>query len=59
MTFFILTVKNYCVIIFKILGDFMKNNSKAQIMMIISMVIFGTIGIFIRNIPLSSGEISL
>jgi RarD protein len=34
----------------------MKN---ARIMLIISMTIFGTIGLFVRNIPLASGEIAL
>lgn len=32
---------------------------KARLMLIISMVIFGTIGLFVRYIPLSSGEIAL
>lgn len=31
----------------------------ARAMMIISMVIFGTIGVFVRNIPVSSGELAL
>ena len=34
----------------------MKN---AKTMLIISMAIFGTIGLFVRNIPLASGEIAL
>lgn len=34
----------------------MKN---AKTMLIISMTIFGTIGLFVRNIPLASGEIAL
>lgn len=37
----------------------MKNDKISQMFMIISMVIFGTIGIFIRFINLSSGEIAL
>ena len=32
---------------------------KARLMLITSMVIFGTIGLFVRYIPLSSGEIAL
>lgn len=32
---------------------------KAKLQMITSMIIFGTIGIVVRNIPLSSGEIAL
>ncbi len=39
-----------------------KNTSKkqsAQVQMIVAMVIFGTIGVFVRNISLSSGEIAL
>ena len=32
---------------------------KARLMLIVSMVIFGTIGLFVRYIPLSSGEIAL
>lgn len=34
----------------------MKN---ARVMLIVSMVIFGTIGLFVRNVPLASGEIAL
>lgn len=37
----------------------MKKVASARIMMIISMTVFGTIGIFVRNIPLSSSEIAL
>lgn len=36
-----------------------KSSKKAQRMLILSMIIFGTIGLFVRNIPLSSGEIAL
>lgn len=39
-----------------------KNTSKmqnAKVQMIVAMVIFGTIGVFVRNISLSSGEIAL
>ena len=28
-------------------------------MMLMSMAIFGTIGLFVRNIPVSSGELAL
>ena len=37
----------------------MRKQNKSQLLMIVSMVIFGTIGIFIRNISLSSGELAL
>ena len=37
----------------------MKENVSAKIMQITSMLIFGTIGLFVRAIPLSSGEIAL
>lgn len=37
----------------------MKKTANARIMLIISMVVFGTIGLFVRNIPLPSGEIAL
>lgn len=30
-----------------------------RLMMIFSMVIFGTLGVFVRNIPVSSGELAL
>ncbi len=33
--------------------------SKAHIQLILSMIIFGTLGIFVRNIPVSSGELAL
>ena len=36
----------------------MKNENKAKLFIIISMVILGTIGIFRRYIPLSSGIIA-
>lgn len=32
---------------------------KARLMLISSMAIFGTIGAFVRNIPVSSGELAL
>lgn len=32
---------------------------KARLMLIVSMIIFGTIGLFVRYIPLASGEIAL
>lgn len=37
----------------------MKKNSNAKLMLSISMAIFGTLGVFTRNIPLSSGELAL
>ncbi len=32
---------------------------KARLMLIISMIVFGTLGPFVRNIPVSSGELAL
>lgn len=40
-------------------GDYMKTQKKSELLLIISMFVFGTIGLFIKNIPLSSGEIAL
>ncbi len=37
----------------------MKTNSVPRLMMIASMVIFGTLGLFVRNISVSSGELAL
>lgn len=37
----------------------MKETNKARWMLIVSMVIFGTLGLFVRNIPVSSGELAL
>ena len=37
----------------------MKTQKKSELLLIISMFVFGTIGLFIKNIPLSSGEIAL
>ncbi len=37
----------------------MNRMNSARLMLIISMAIFGTIGVFVRNIPLASGEIAL
>ena len=37
----------------------MKNDSIAKVMLSVSMVIFGTLGLFTRNISLSSGELAL
>ena len=37
----------------------MKNNWKSRLMMILSMAIFGTLGPFVRHIPVSSGELAL
>ncbi len=36
-----------------------KNNKKARIMVILSMLIFGTIGVLVKNIPLPSSVIAL
>lgn len=35
------------------------NISKARLQLIVSMAIFGTLAIFVRNIPVSSGELAL
>ena len=37
----------------------MKSENRSRHMLIISMTIFGTIGLFVRNIPLASAEIAL
>nr|MBQ8251774.1 EamA family transporter [Lachnospiraceae bacterium] len=37
----------------------MKESTNAKLMLIISMTVFGTIGLFVRNIPVSSGELAL
>ena len=37
----------------------MKSENRSRLMLIISMTIFGTIGLFVRNIPLASAEIAL
>ena len=37
----------------------MKSENRSHLMLIISMTIFGTIGLFVRNIPLASAEIAL
>ena len=37
----------------------MKSENRARLMLIVSMTIFGTIGLFVRNIPLASAEIAL
>lgn len=37
----------------------MKKIMNPRLMLIISMTIFGTIGVFVRNIPVSSGELAL
>ncbi len=37
----------------------MKTSNRARWMMIGSMTVFGTIGLFVRNIPVSSGELAL
>ncbi|MBO5256334.1 MAG: EamA family transporter [Clostridia bacterium] len=37
----------------------MKTTNRARWMMIASMTVFGTIGLFMRNIPVSSGELAL
>ena len=40
-------------------GKVMKKNMNPRWMLIASMIIFGTLGIFVRNIPVSSGELAL
>lgn len=40
-------------------GKQMKRENKAKLSLIVSMIIFGTIGLFVRNIDLSSGELAL
>ncbi len=37
----------------------MDKMNKARVMLVLSMTVFGTIGLFVRYIPLSSGEIAL
>ncbi len=37
----------------------MKKDIKYRLMLIVSMTVFGTIGLFVRSIPLSSGELAL
>ena len=37
----------------------MNQRSNARTMMIISMAVFGTLGLFVRHIPLTSGELAL
>lgn len=37
----------------------MKHKVNARLMLILSMIVFGTIGLFVRNISVSSGEIAL
>lgn len=37
----------------------MKKAKNPRLMLIVSMTIFGTLGIFVRNIPVSSGELAL
>lgn len=37
----------------------MKNIKEARFLLVISMVIFGTLGLFVRNIPIASGELAL
>ena len=33
--------------------------NRARVMLVISMAVFGTLGLFVRNIPLSSGQLAL
>lgn len=40
-------------------GRNMKKAMNPRLMMIVSMAVFGTLGIFVRNIPVSSGELAL
>ena len=37
----------------------MNQLKKARLMLIVSMSIFGTLGLVVRNIPVSSGELAL
>jgi len=37
----------------------MSRLKSARVMLIISMIVFGTLGLFVRNIPLPSGELAL
>ena len=37
----------------------MRKVMSPRLMLIVSMTIFGTLGIFVRNIPVSSGELAL
>ena len=37
----------------------MSSTKSARIKLIISMTVFGTLGLFVRNIPVSSGELAL
>ena len=37
----------------------MKKSINPRLMLILSMTIFGTLGLFVRNIPISSGELAL
>ena len=37
----------------------MKKSNRAQVLIIVSMIIFGTLGPFVRNISVSSGELAL
>ena len=40
-------------------GQLMKKTMNTRLMLITSMTIFGTLGLFVRNIPVSSGELAL
>jgi len=40
-------------------GTIMKRTVNPRLMLITSMTVFGTLGIFVRNIPVSSGELAL
>ena len=37
----------------------MKNNASSKLKLILSMTVFGTLGLFTRNIAVTSGELSL
>ena len=37
----------------------MKKVMNPRLMLVVSMTIFGTLGLFVRNIPVSSGELAL
>ena len=37
----------------------MTKNTASKLKLILSMTVFGTLGLFVRNIPVSSGELAL
>jgi len=46
-------------IVGRLRGTIMKRTMNPRLMLITSMTVFGTLGIFVRNIPVSSGELAL